>query len=167
MKACTVSLLVLASSTAAAAAPCAGGITRDTCMKQYTGNLAALVLRNFTTASSTDGNAECCAACAAEPACTFWMWNHGDRQPQYNPAVCWVTKDTDPRPKVPANKQCDIGALPTVPPTPAPPPPPAGAKSVLYLLVDDLRTQMTPYGHAFMQTPHLQVRGPVLLATHY
>ena len=35
-------------------------------------------------------------------------------------------------------------------------PAPVGAKSVLYLLVDDLRTQMTPYGHTFMQTPHLQ-----------
>ena len=41
-------------------------------------------------------------------------------------------------------------------PTPAPLPPPAGAKNILYILVDDLRTQMSPYGHTFMQTPRLQ-----------
>ena len=132
-------------------------ITPDTCMQQYSNkNNEKFVLKHFVTANKTDGSPECCAACAANPLCTFWMWNHANRQAQYNPSVCWVTKDTDPRPKVPTNHGCDIGVLPTAPPTPAPIPPPAGAKNVLYLLVDDLRTEMTPYGHSFMQTPHLQ-----------
>jgi hypothetical protein len=85
------------------------------------------------------------------------MWNHGDRKPEYHPAMCWITKDTSPQPKVPPNKQCDIGALPPPPVPPPPvPPAPADAKHVLYLLVDDLRTQTTVYNHSYMQTPHLQ-----------
>ena len=147
-----------AATAAGSAAPCAGGITRNFCMKQYVGNKHALVLRNFTTASRTDGAAECCAACAAEPGCVFWMWNHGDRAPEFYPAMCWVTKDLNPQPK-PGPTNCDHGAVPvkpTPPPTPAPLPPPAGAKNILYILVDDLRTQMSPYGHTFMQTPRLQ-----------
>ena len=42
--------------------------------------------------------------------------------------------------------------MPPAPPWPASPP--AGAKNVLYVLIDDLRTQMTPFGHAGMKTPH-------------
>eukprot|EP00756_Hemistasia_phaeocysticola_P048487 Hpha_TRINITY_DN22911_c0_g1::TRINITY_DN22911_c0_g1_i1::g.154133::m.154133/K01136/IDS; iduronate 2-sulfatase len=150
-------VLAVCSHAVAAAVSCAGGITRNTCMKQYaSNNLRHFVIRNFTTANTTDGSPECCAACAAEPKCTFWMWNHGTRKAEFNPAMCWVTRDTDPQPKVPPNAGCDIGVLPTPAPTPAPVPPPAGAKNVLYLLVDDMRTQMTPYGHSFMQTPNLQ-----------
>lgn len=47
---------------------------------------------------------------------------------------------------------CDSGVVPSPPPPPAPP----GAMNVLYILVDDLRTQLNQsFGHAFMHTPNL------------
>ena len=82
-------------------AACSGGITRNTCMHQYTGKLASLVVKNFTTSNTTDGSPECCAACAADPRCTFWMWNHGDRDAKYHPATCFLTSDTKPKPTAP------------------------------------------------------------------
>lgn len=58
--------------------------------------------------------------------------------------------------------QCACSALmrpdpASVPRPPSPPPLPAGVKNVLYVLVDDLRTDVSPYGDAaFMVTPNLQ-----------
>jgi hypothetical protein len=44
----------------------------------------------------------------------------------------------------------------SVPPLPSPPPLPAGARNVLYILVDDLRPDVAPYGASWMVTPNLQ-----------
>jgi len=43
-----------------------------------------------------------------------------------------------------------------VPPQPPPQPPPAGARNVLYVLVDDLRPDLAPYGPNWMVTPNVQ-----------
>lgn len=45
----------------------------------------------------------------------------------------------------------------SLPPAPSPAPiPPAGAKNVLYILVDDLRPDLAPFGASWMSTPNIQ-----------
>jgi arylsulfatase A-like enzyme len=41
------------------------------------------------------------------------------------------------------------------PSAPTPSPPRKGAKNVLYIVVDDLRTQLGAYGHTVTSTPNL------------
>lgn len=54
---------------------------------------------------------------------------------------------------------CCAVAAPTAPtaptPTPSPPPPP-GAHHILFLASDDMRPEMSPYGHGYMKTPSFQ-----------
>jgi hypothetical protein len=122
---------------------------------------------------------QCCAACAASankpPAkrCSAFQWNyagnswgeqvwnanHTTRGAKcFDPSVTCCLLFAGPtkkkQPVHPAQEQCDTGTMPLPPAPPWPASPPAGAKNVLYVLVDDLRTQMTPYGHGEMKTPH-------------
>ena len=64
------------------------------------------------------------------------------------------------KPVHPAQSRCDVGIMPSPPAKPWPATPPRGAKNILYILVDDLRTQLTAYGlpgeHSFMHTPNLE-----------
>ena len=41
------------------------------------------------------------------------------------------------------------------PPAPLTPPSPQGYKNVLFIVVDDLRPEISAYGHHYMKTPHL------------
>ena len=45
--------------------------------------------------------------------------------------------------------------IPPTPPAPLPPAPKGGYKNVLFIPVDDLRPEISAYGHAYMKTPHL------------
>lgn len=122
---------------------------------------------------------QCCAACAATadkpPAerCAAFQWNYAGNS--WGEQV-WNANHSTPGPKCsdqsvtcclllagatkkkqpvhPMQAQCDTGIMPPPPAPPWPASPPAGAKNVLYVLIDDLRTQMTPFGHAEMKTPH-------------
>ena len=54
------------------------------------------------------------------------------------------------------HRNCVAALGPKTPPTPAPAPAPLHARNVLYILVDDLRTQFNEtYGHEFMVTPNI------------
>jgi hypothetical protein len=117
----------------------------------------------------------CCAACAAsaasdpEAGCTAFQWNYqgnswGDQNftrgaECHDKSVnCCFLFAGHTRVKAPvvhrAQSQCTTGQMPLPPAPPWPATPPAGAKNILYVLVDDLRTQMTVYGHVEMKTPH-------------
>ena len=122
---------------------------------------------------------QCCAACAAlddkpdAKRCTAFQWNYAgnawgeqtwDANHSTMGANChdqsvtccllFAGRTKKKEPVHPAQAQCDTGVMPPPPAPPWPASPPAGAKSVLYVLIDDLRTQMTPFGHTEMKTPH-------------
>jgi hypothetical protein len=113
----------------------------------------AQLVRSPGNATIAPGPEACCNQCVATAKCTSWQWNYANNT--YTPKVCYLI--SGPRPAIktpvhPAQKLCTVSAPP--PPPPLPPAPP-GAVSVLYVLVDDLRTQMGAYGHEFMKTPNL------------
>ena len=99
--------------------------------------------------------AECCAACAADPAgeCIAWTWNfkHGEAN-----STCYFKLDAAcARQSTTTAVSGILGAPPTPPPTPAPHPTPAGAKHILFLVVDDMRPNLGCYNHSLAHTPHL------------
>ena len=118
---------------------------------------------------------ECCSACGARrndpegERCLGMQWNEaGNAWGSQNRSGC-ARADTTccflfgsapavKKPMHPAQQRCESALMPLPPAPPWPATPPAGAKNILHVLVDDLRTQMTPYGtagqHAFMHTPH-------------
>ena len=107
--------------------------------------------------ATTESRGDCCALCTKSPSCVFYSWNHAIHTSKWNggPMSC-VLYSSPPSVKVPVHPmqtQCDVGAVGVLPPPP--PPAPKGAKNVLYILVDDLRTELEPYGHAFVKTPAL------------
>jgi hypothetical protein len=168
-------LLLLLSSTAAAAVEDSGGcpagsqLLPNTCF--VVGGAAYLG-----GGPSNLSYAECCAACAARqdvPAterCTGIQWNHAGNEwgaanitrdcarPDTTCCFLFNTVPAVKRPVHPAQSMCSSATMPQPPAPPWPATPTAGAKNVIYMLVDDLRTQMTPYGtagqHSYMHTPH-------------
>jgi arylsulfatase A-like enzyme len=50
---------------------------------------------------------------------------------------------------------CVSGFLHLLPPPPPPAPRPAALRNILFMVIDDLRPQMSPYGQAETVTPHL------------
>ena len=121
----------------------------------------------------------CAALCNHTSRCEVWTYHaphcsgHGEgrpaagicylktsvaSQPAGNPCTCTGAKGGKPLPPAP-------------PPAPPPPPPgnrdacplthrpakpPTGAKNVLYILVDDLRPSLSPYGQTQVHTPNIQ-----------
>lgn len=91
--------------------------------------------------------------------CVAWQWNFPNHTwaAGGGPQECLLLREV-PKIKIPVHPldqtSCTVGVQPPLPPAPLPPSPP-GARSILYILVDDLRTQLEPYGHTYMHTPHL------------
>ena len=116
----------------------------------------------------------CCRACQASAAdpefsrCTAFQSNYagngfssanetGGANCFDHSVTCCFLYSGPVKAKVPVHPMqsaCDAGIMPLPPAPPWPRTPPAGAKNALYVLVDDLRTQMVPYGHSEMKTPH-------------
>jgi hypothetical protein len=95
----------------------------------------------------------CCTACVALPACISWTLNTVQKQCHLRAVFTGhLTKGTSctsglarPQPPTPAPQPRPTPAPTPLAPTPAPVPPPAGAKNVLFILVDDLRPQLGAY----------------------
>jgi hypothetical protein len=87
----------------------------------------------------------CCNACAAVAECDEWTFWLKDGKGMCNLLKIGAIKRSG---------NCTSGLAHPTSPTPSPPSP-AGAKNVLYLVVDDLRTGIGSYGHSVMQTPSL------------
>ena len=104
---------------------------------------------------------QCCAACSSAQAqgCTAYQWNHpGNHWGNINGTTddnCFLyDKPSVKQPVHPMQSQCNSGTMPLPPPPPWPATPPAGAKNILYVLVDDLRTELESFHHGSMHTPH-------------
>ena len=93
---------------------------------------------------------QCCALCSATSGCDGWCWFAKAGVPTCNVFMGATAADAKPG-------ACTSNVTQGGPPPlgPAPPPAPQGAKNVLYLIVDDLRTQLGAYGHAETLTPNL------------
>ena len=129
-------LVVLASSSFAFApsANCTAGASTGLCLQAHKGAKQA----------AADATA-CCDACAAASSCgqwTFYWMKNKTGMCHLLPAAAKVKTSTG---------NCTSSAAA---PSPAPPSPP-GAKNVLYLVVDDLRTGLGSYGHDNVKTPAL------------
>lgn len=127
---------------------CPGNVKEQTCF--------VVDGTNFTRKFQANTPDDCCDACQKTPTiCDMWQWNYPNNTVINSQKICSLIKGfpSIKNPLHPAQKECVISLPPSPPPLP---PAPSGAVSVLYILVDDLRTQMTPYGHTFMHTPNLQ-----------
>ena len=141
MAAAALALAALLADGAAAQAQCAG--------KQYPGSCFSCPssgCQQLARASGVGSPDACCAACAANPKCDLWTL-------QSHTQMCYLKTRTGAGPAVP--KACANGTAgamaPRSPPPPAPPPPaptplppapPGGFKSVLFIMVDDLRPEI-------------------------
>jgi hypothetical protein len=167
-------LLLLSRAAAAAgaqdgdggAASCPATVQRDTCWVVATPlappqNLTKEGCCRACQVSATDPEATRCTAFQSNHAGNGWgqgnrTWAGGADcfEPSVTCCFLYARPSEVKQPKHPAQTQCDASTMPAPPAPPWPKTPPAGAKNVLYVLVDDLRTQMTPYGHSEMKTPH-------------
>ncbi len=102
----------------------------------------------------------CCSACASSGSdkCGAWEWIYPNASTPGTAGLCFTFGPTNipgiKDPKHPMQTDCELGYY--EPPPPPPPKPSAKIKNVLYILVDDLRTQLSPYGHSSMHTPNLK-----------
>ena len=86
---------------------------------------------------------QCCEACNQNGKCVAWTHYHLHDHPECNLLSGKGIRSAG---------NCTSGFSNS--PTPAPPPP-EGAKNVLYINVDDLRTQLGSYGHKASITPNM------------
>ena len=111
----------------------------------------------------------CRQACVANVRCVAFVFHHGNCSGHGEPkgVVCYLKDAT----RAQATNPCTCSGV-VRPPPPAPPPPPPsptlscptraprhapkGAKHVLYVLVDDLRPSLSPYGQTQVHTPNIQ-----------
>ena len=117
---------------------------------------------------------QCAIACTGNALCRGFNYLAGGAQPcsllpacPYPGGCCWLKAGASTFNSTPSSAgagagcadacsfivRADPASLPPPPPPPAPPP--AGAKNVLYLLVDDMRPDASPWGAGFMHTPNL------------
>ena len=146
---CLVALalaLELALSTAAAGGACAAAGDAGFCRGSGDGAKSIRKYPNIATP------ALCCAACAKNLGCAAWTHYYTRSG---GTLECNLLNGAGKR----SAGNCTSAAVvaPPLPPSPLPPQPqpPAGAKNVLYLIVDDLRTQLGAYGHPESVTPHM------------
>jgi hypothetical protein len=118
----------------------------------------------------------CAAMCNSTAACQIWVYHKAECSPGVSGPhpLCWL-KTTHTRRE---GNPCTCsgakggGSLPPAPPSPPQPPVPSsdlgacplrsvkkapkGARNVLYILVDDLRPSLSPYGQTQVHTPNIQ-----------
>eukprot|EP00041_Stephanoeca_diplocostata_P025773 m.682614 g.682614 ORF g.682614 m.682614 type:complete len:244 (+) comp22821_c0_seq7:312-1043(+) len=95
---------------------------------------------------------ECCSACADSKVCNSWTFKNHTK-------FCFLIAAATPPENNNPVQPCVRGYKnpPPAPPPPSPlPPAPKQAMNVLMIAVDDLRPEMTPYGHTHMHTPNLE-----------
>ena len=102
----------------------------------------------------------CALACWAEPRClAFTAISEGTGACAAAGGCCLLKSRASSANATPVAGHCSalLRADPAAVPPPAPPaPPPPQARSVLHIIVDDLRAQLSPWvGSALMQTPHV------------
>lgn len=97
--------------------------------------------------------AECCAFCAATTTCTAWTLD-GTVCRAKGPAAAAGSCTVESGCRV-ACSGCFSGFMGPAPSPPPAPPAPKGARNVLFIVVDDLRPQMGPYGQNQTVTPNL------------
>ena len=134
-------LSAAAAATTAAAAGCDDWPAAATFCRGGAKNFEPGVA--YPTAKTTRGpseasEADCCCACAADLTCNGWTLDGGDG------GTCYLKADAGPKYAV-KSKSAVSGIMPQRPP----PPPyhplyptPKGAKSVLFLAVDDMRPSL-------------------------
>ena len=111
-------------------------------------------------ASDSDGQF-CARECNADPACFAFNYapvNCAAANCSHPTGCCWL-KGTVSSADITDVAACASSFIMRPPPTSSSASftsAPAGAKSVLYILVDDLRPDVAPYGAAWMATPGIQ-----------
>ena len=109
-------------------------------------------------APGAEGQA-CALLCHAAPACHAFVYlPSGASTCALAPGCCYLKRhgtllnsSTTPRACGAVMRHVEAAYPPTPPVQPTPP----AAKNVLYILVDDLRPELAPYGPGFMSTPSL------------
>ena len=134
----------------------------STCL--WDGKVGRNQLRNFSCVESEAQRPDscagrCCSACQDDDACHSWTYAGGFVIAKQHRNTCFLTTDTEAGdPGGPPGPGCTSAYKPPHP-QPAPVPPPPGARNVLLIVVDDMRTQMNEsYGNSFMITPNLYVQ---------
>ena len=138
---------------------CAAAAMRHVCVpcsKGAGGTGGCTVLQKITM-SGGDAVSQCCAKSQQAPACSFWTYNHGTHEciiKTQNPGAAWdhaangtrCTSGFGPAPLPPPAPPRPPGPPPSPPSPPCPPRPPAPApnpsRNLLYLVVDDLRSEL-------------------------
>ena len=132
----------------------------STCL--WDGKVGRNQLRNFSCIDSEEHSTpdscagRCCSACQEDNACHSWTYAGSSVAAKQHRSTCFLTTDTEAGdPGGPPGPGCTSAYKPPRP-QPAPVPPPPGARNVLLIVVDDMRTQMNEsYGNPFMITPNL------------
>ena len=127
----------------------------------WDGKVGRNQLRNFSCVGpgmqtgSEDCVTRCCSACHEDVACQSWTYASSSVAPNRHPNTCFLTTDTEAGdPGGPPGPGCTSAYKSH--PQPAPVSPPPGARNVLMIVVDDMRTQMNEsYNNSFMITPNL------------
>lgn len=108
---------------------------------------------------------ECAAACNATAACVRYVWHqpgkcsgHGEHCTLSN-GCCYLKDQCTPFANNPCTcsqlvRRCSPGAK--CAPESNIPKPPTNAKNILYIVVDDLRPELPPYGHAYVHAPNIE-----------
>lgn len=97
----------------------------------------------------------CCSACLQAPQCYCWTYNSSHDSESDGCELKHILQSGSR-----TSPQCISGnvksPLPiTLPLVPPPVPPPPGAHSVLFIVVDDLRPQLSTYSAPLPQTPYI------------
>ena len=97
----------------------------------------------------------CCSACLQSPQCYCWTYDSRHDSETGGCELKHILQSGST-----TSPHCVSGnvmsPLPITPPLVPPPlPPPAGAHSVLFLVVDDLRPQLSAYSASLPETPHI------------
>ena len=148
----TLLLLTMATLSAAAAAPiCEPGV-----------NMPGGDLFAPAPPVSAADSAACGALCTKHSNCSLFTFTRAHCAPVDHPCTlaggcCWL-KAIEAQAKAPVISACSCSGYVRAPasrfkPASAPPPSP---RNVLYVLVDDLRPELSPYGQQFSHTPNFE-----------
>ena len=150
-----VGLLLVAALAAGAPLPCVPG----TNVPQ--GDLPGMPLAVPPAAPSAE--AWCAAQCAATAACALYTFHNASGSCAGSPGVCahpggcCFLKGVEVSGAAPVLQPCHCSGYVRPPASSYKPvhPAPRNGRNVLYILVDDLRPEIEPYGQAYTHTPNL------------